>query len=304
MRVPLLTFVVAGGGFSGVETAGAINDFLREAIKSYPHLSALTLRVVLVHSGERVLPELSEKLSQYATRKLEQHGIEVRLNTRVASAEDDCITLSDGTRIAAHTLMWTVGNAANPLLADLPCVTERGRVCVDEYLEAISSPGVWALGDGAHALDENGEPYPATAQHALRQGKVVACNIAASLSGEPKTRFRFKSLGQMATIGRRTGRGANFWLPIIAVLWPGWMWRTDLSAKLPRLEKTCARVALDCTPDQFFSKDLVQHFRFRVLVNWSRHECAYEEHTPGSRRNLCNEQVITAPVSDMKLFSK
>jgi NADH dehydrogenase len=265
MRLPLLTFVIAGGGFSGVETAGAINDFLRQAIKSYPHLSALTLRVVLVHSGERVLPELSEKLSQYATRKLEQHGIEVRLNTRVASAEDDCITLSDGTRIAAHTLMWTVGNAANPLLADLPCVTERGRVCVDEYLEAISSPGVWALGDGAHALDENGEPYPATAQHALRQGKVVACNIAASLSGELKTRYRFKSLGQMATIGRRTGVAQIFGCQFSGfVAW--WMWRTIYLAKLPRLKRRCASLSTGRLIN--FSPKTWCSIRVRVLVNW------------------------------------
>jgi NADH dehydrogenase len=278
MRVPLLTFVVAGGGFSGVETAGAINDFLREAIKSYPHLSTSTLRVVLVHSGERVLPELSEKLGQYATRKLEQHGIEVRLNTRVASAEDDCVTLSDGTRLAAHTLVWTVGNAANPLLSDLPCVTKRGRVCVDEHLEAIDAPGVWALGDGAHAQDDNGKPYPATAQHALRQGKVVACNIAASLSGELKTRFRFKSLGQMATIGRRTGVAQIFGCQFSGfVAW--WMWRTIYLAKLPRLEKK-VRVALDWTLDLFFSRDLVQHSSSSTRELGLAMNMLSEEHTP------------------------
>jgi NADH dehydrogenase len=277
MRLPLLTFVVAGGGFSGVETVGAINDFLHDAIKSYPHLSAVKLRVVLVHSGPRVLPELSKKLGEYAARKLEQHGIEVRLNTRVASAEDDCVTLSDGTRIAAHTLVWTVGNAANPLLGGLPCATERGRVCVDEHLQSLESPGVWALGDGAYALDKNGKPYPSTAQHALRQGKVVAFNIAASLNGETKMPFRFKALGQIATIGRRTGVAQVFgWQFSGFVAW--WMWRTIYLAKLPRLEKK-VRVALDWTLDLFFSKDLVQHSSPTARALGQTMNTLGEEHT-------------------------
>ena len=256
MRVPLLTIVVAGGGFSGVETAGAINDFLRAAVKHYRHLKNETVRVVLVHSGERVLPELGEKLGHYATEKLQQQGVEVRLNARVASAEADCVVLSDDTRITAHTLVWTVGNAPHPIVGSLPCATEKGRIRVNEFLEVEKWPQVWALGDGAFACDENGEPYPPTAQHALRQGKVVARNIAAHLRKGEKTPFRFKTLGQLAAIGRRTGV-AN----VMGVHFSGFaawfLWRTIYLWKLPRLEKK-VRVALDWTLDLLFSKDLVQ----------------------------------------------
>lgn len=257
LRVPLLTFVVAGGGFAGVETAGAINDFLRGALKQYPLLDPSQVRVVLVHSGEVLLPELGPKLGAYAGEKLTQSGIEVRLKTRVTGEEDDCISLSDNTRIASHTLVWTVGNAPHPLLQDLPCNTEKGRVCVNEQLEVPDYPGVWSLGDAAFIFDEaTGTPYPATAQHALREGKVVAHNIAASLRGDRKIPFRFKTLGQLAAIGHRRGVANVFGLQFSGFF--AWvMWRTIYLSKLPRFEKKL-RVGLDWALDLVFSKDLVQ----------------------------------------------
>ena len=256
MRAPLLTVVVAGGGFSGAETAGAVNDFLRDAVRHYSHLGPDTVRVVLVHSGPRLLPELGDKLGDYATKKLMQNGIEVKLNARVASYQENCVVLRDGESIASHTLIWTVGNAPHPMLKTLPCPTEKGRVNVNEFLEVAEWPGVWAVGDASYALDENGEPYPPTAQHALRQGKVVAQNIVAGLRGEPKQPFRFKTLGQMATIGKRAGV-ANI-LGVQFSGFPAWVvWRTIYLFKLPRFEKK-VRVALDWTLDLFFSRELVQ----------------------------------------------
>ncbi len=257
MRAPLLSFVIAGGGFSGVETAGAVNDFLRDAIKCYPHLTTSDLRVVVVHSGKHVLPELGEKLGEYATKKLRQHGIEALLGSRVAGADASSVTLKDGTVIPAQTLIWTVGNAINPLLGALPCATTKGRVCVNENLEVAEWPGVWVLGDAAYAIDPNtDQPYPATAQHALPQGKVVAENIVASLRGDKKKPFRFKTLGQLATIGRRAGVASVMGVQFSG--FPAWfMWRTIYLAKLPRFEKK-VRVALDWTLDLFFAKDLVQ----------------------------------------------
>ena len=256
MRTPLLTVVVAGGGFSGVETAGAVNDFLRDAVRHYPHLRRDHVRVVLVHGGARVLPELGDKLGDYATRELEKHGVEIKLNVHVASYETGCVTLTDGERIATQTLVWTAGNAAHPILKTLPCPTEKGRVRVGENLEVAEWPGVWALGDAAHALDENGKPYPPTAQHALRQGNAVAHNIVASLRGESLEPFRFKTLGQMATIGRRAGVANVLGLHFSGVL--AWlMWRTIYLAKLPRLEKKI-RVLIDWNLDLFFPRDLVQ----------------------------------------------
>ena len=257
MRTPLLSFVIAGGGFSGVETAGAVNNFLRDAIKCYPHLTTRNLRVTVVHSGKHVLPELGEKLGQYATKKLREHGVTVLLEARVSSADAHSVTLEDGTVLPAQTLIWTVGNAINPLLGELPCAATKGRVCVNENLEVPEWPGVWVLGDAAYAIDPNtNEPYPATAQHALRQGKVVAQNIVASLRGDKKKPFRFKTLGQLATIGRRSGVASVMGVQFSG--FPAWfMWRTIYLMKLPRFEKKL-RVALDWTLDLFFSKDLVQ----------------------------------------------
>ena len=256
MRAPLLTIVIAGGGFSGVETAGAVNDFLRDAVKHYAHLKNESVRVVLVHSGERVLPELGEKLGDYATKELGKAGIEVHLNARVAAYENGEVVLNNGERIPAQTLVWTVGNAPAPILGMLPCATEKGRIKVNEHLEIAEWPGVWALGDACHALDENGAPYPPTAQHALRQGKVVGHNIAATLRGTPKKAFRFKTLGQLATIGRRAGVANVMGFQFSGIL--AWaMWRAIYLAKLPRFEKK-VRVALDWTLDLFFSRDLVQ----------------------------------------------
>ncbi len=281
MRAPLLTFVVAGGGFSGVETAGAVNDFLRDAIKCYPHLSPKNLRVVVVHSGGHVLPELGEKLGEYATKKLREHGVEVLLNSRVASVDDHLVTLDDGSVIPAQTVIWTVGNAINPLLGELPCATTKGRVCVDEALEIAEWPGVWVLGDAAYAIDPNTkEPYPATAQHALRQGKVVAKNVVASLRGGKKKPFRFQTLGQLATIGRRAGVASVLGFQFSG--FPAWfMWRTIYLAKLPRFEKK-VRVAVDWTLDLFFSKDLVQLSTPTARAKESAQHAVEAEHRPKS----------------------
>ena len=256
MRAPWLTVVIAGGGFSGVETAGAVNDFLRDAVEHYNHLHAESVRVVLVHGGERVLPELGAKLGDYATRELAKNGIEVQLNARVAAYENDTVVLDNGERIAAQTLVWTVGNAPSPILGMLPAMTQRGRIQDNEFLEVPEWPGVWSLGDAAHALDENGVAYPPTAQHALRQGRVVASNIAARLRGTRKTAFRFKSLGQLATIGRRAGV-ANMMGAQFSGVWAWAAWRAVYLMKLPRLEKKI-RVALDWTLDLFFARDLTQ----------------------------------------------
>ncbi len=257
MRAPLLTFVVAGGGFAGVETAGAVNDFLRGALRHYRALTPENIRVILVHSGELLLPELGPKLGTYTAQKLREAGVDVRLQTRVAGCQPDCIQLSDGTRVACHTLVWTVGNAPHPLLGLLPCMLERGRVRVDEFLEVPDWTGVWALGDAAHIMnEETGKPHPPTAQHALREGKIVARNIAASLRGHSKVPFRFKTIGQLAAIGHRAGVANVFGVQFSGfVAWV--MWRFIYLSKLPRFEKKL-RVALDWTLDVFFSKDLVQ----------------------------------------------
>lgn len=261
-RTPLLTVVVAGGGFAGVETLASVNDFVREALRHYRNLSEDQLRMVLVHPGKIILPELGEKLGSYAQQKLIARGVEVRVNTRVTGMTDEGVQLNDGTLIPSRMLVWTAGTTPSPLLKDLPCAKEKGRVVVNQYMEAEGWPGVWALGDCALVPDQTtGKPCPPTAQHALRQGKVLARNILAEISNTQKKPFVFSTLGQLATIGRRTGvaniMGRNF---SGFIAW--FLWRTIYLSKLPRFEKK-VRVAIDWTLDLLFTKDLVQFMTLR-----------------------------------------
>jgi NADH dehydrogenase len=261
IRRPLLTFVVAGGGFAGVETIAGINDFIRESLRFYPNLRPAHVRVVLVHPGPVVLPELSADLGAYAQRKMQERQIEVRVKCKVSAYDGQVVTLSDGEAISARTLIWTAGTMPAELLTTLPCRKEHGRLVVEDTLEVPGFPGVYALGDCALIPDRTtGKYYPPTAQHALREGKVSAHNIMASLRGGKKMSFSFMTIGQLAAIGRRTGVADIFGVKFSGfVAW--WMWRTIYLSKLPRLEKKL-RVALDWTLDVLFSKDLVQFVNF------------------------------------------
>lgn len=273
-REPLLTFVVAGGGFAGVETVGAINDFLREAIPFYPHLDESMLRVVLVHPKDVVLPELGEKLGVYAQEKLAARGVEIKPNTKVASATKDEIVLDDGERIKTYNLIWTAGNAPNPHLENLACRKEGGRICANEFMEVEDFENVWAVGDCAAIPDpKTGKTFPATAQHAIRQGKVLAHNIKAAIRGGRKKPFDFTTIGQLAAIGRRTGVAQIFGYNFSGfVAW--FLWRTIYLIKLPRLEKQL-RVAFDWTLDLIFTKDLVQFLTLRSPTVSMREEEMY-----------------------------
>jgi NADH dehydrogenase len=256
-RKPLTTIVVAGGGFAGVETIAAVNDFLREAIPFYKNLDERDLRIVLVHSGPVILPELNPKLGAYAEAKLKERGVDVRLATRVLAYRNGIVELSDGAKIPARTLVWTAGTAPHPILNTVPCAKNRGRIATNAYMEVQDWPGLWSVGDCASIPNpETGMPYPPTAQHALRQGRVLARNIRAEIRGGSKKPFVFSTLGQLAAIGKRTGVAQMFGFNFSGfVAW--WLWRTIYLSKLPRFEKKC-RVALDWTLDLLFSKDLVQ----------------------------------------------
>ena len=252
-RHPLLTFVVAGGGFAGVETLGAINDFIRDAISFYPNLKIENMKMVLVTPEDLILPELNRRLRVYAQRKIEQRGIELITGARVEGVHKGVVSLSTGRHIHTSTLIWTAGNASNPLIASLGLPTRGGRVVVDEYLRVEGTENVWAAGDCAAVRDGKGGYHPATAQHALREARVLADNLCAVILGRRKRRFCFSTIGQLAAIGRRTGvaniLGINF---SGFVAW--WLWRTVYLSKLPRLEKKL-RVALDWTLDLLFAKD-------------------------------------------------
>ncbi len=257
LREHLLTFVVAGAGFAGVETIAAMNDFLRAAVEFYPHLSRDFIRVVLVEFTSIILPELGEKLGAYARKKLSERGVEIRTDTKVTGFSERGVELGDGTVIKTNTLVWTAGTSPNPLVETLPCKKERGKLVVNDCLEVADWPGVWALGDCAAIPDaKTGKYYPPTAQHAIREGKALARNLTAAIRGGRKQPFVFSTLGQLAAIGRRTGvaniMGINF---SGFIAW--WLWRTIYLSKLPRFEKKL-RVALDWTLDLLFTKDLVQ----------------------------------------------
>jgi NADH dehydrogenase len=256
-RSPLMTFVVAGGGFAGVETIAGIHDFVVGSLRFYPNIGEKNVRMVLVHPGEHILPELGEELGRYAGKKLAARGIEIRGKVKVAAVDDKAVTLSDGTVIPSRTIVWTAGTSPNPMCGLLPCGKDRGRIKVDQTLEVPGYPGVFAVGDCAVIPNKrSGAFHPPTAQHALREGTVVAHNVMAHLKGGRRRVFEFESLGQLATIGRRTGVAKVFGMKFSGfVAW--WLWRTIYLSKLPRFEKKL-RVALDWTLDLFFSKDLVQ----------------------------------------------
>ena len=257
-RRKTLTVVVAGGGFAGVESAGAVNDLLRESVKFYPNLKAGMSRVVVVHPGEVILPELGASLGRYAEQQLGRRGVEFRLKTKVTSYDGEEVALDDGTKIATRMLIWTAGTTPPPLLSSLPCALQRGRVVANGYLQVPGWPGVWALGDCALVPDalNPGQFYPPTAQHAIRQAAVLAQNIAAAMRGQAPQPFKFKTIGLLATIGHRHGVAEIFgWQFSGIVAWS--LWRAIYLSKLPGLQKK-VRVAIDWTLDLIFSKDLVQ----------------------------------------------
>jgi NADH:quinone reductase (non-electrogenic) len=280
-RDGLLTFVVAGGGFAGVETIAGLNDFVREALKFYPRIDRNRIRMVLVHSGSVILPELGETLGAYAQRKLSDRGIEILTGAKVAGIDEASVTLGDGRRIASRLVVWTAGTSPHPLMHDLPCPLDRGRLVVEGTLAVPDWPGVWALGDCAVVPDRRtGKPHPPTAQHALREARTVARNIAAAIDGRPMETFDFKTIGQLAAIGRRTGVARVFGINFSGFLaW--WLWRTIYLSKLPRFEKKC-RVAIDWTLDLMFSKDFVQFLTVRAPVMSMRmpEEPSSREETP------------------------
>jgi NADH:ubiquinone reductase (H+-translocating) len=255
-RRALLTFVVAGGGFAGVETVAALNDFLREALPFYPNLREDMLRVILIHSGRSMLPELGDNLGRYAEKVLAQRGVEIRLNTRVNGMTESKVFLADGVSIPSRTLVWTAGTVPNPLILSLPCGHERGRIRVNEFLRVPDWPDVWAVGDCAFVPDIRnlGKSHPPTAQHAMREGKVVAQNIVATLLGRPLKSFSFKTIGLLASIGRRMGVARVFGFNFSG-FFAWWMWRTVYLSKLPGLDKK-VRVAFDWTLDLLFPKDV------------------------------------------------
>lgn len=268
-RVEMLTFVIAGGGFAGVELAGALNDFSRGILADYPNLSPSDVRIMLVHSREHILPELTESLGRYARESMELRGVTFRLNCRLTDCRPGCVVLSDG-EVRSRTLVWTAGTAPNPLLKTLGIETDRrGAVVVESTMSVAGHPEVWALGDCASLKDaKSGNPCPPTAQFALREARTLARNLRASLQGGALQPFHFDSLGALCVVGHHTAcaelsvpfargksvrfRGLLAWL----------LWRGIYLGKLPGLERKI-RVLTDWVIELFFPRDIVQTIDLR-----------------------------------------
>src|SRR5438132_7100276 len=272
-RRRLLTFVTAGGGLAGTATTGALNDFVRETVRYYPDLSEELVRVVIVHPGDFLLPELGEELGNYAERKLRERRVEVIKGVRVASYDGSLVTMTDGKSIPASTLIWTAGVKPSAVIAPLPGQKERGRLLVNEFLGVPGVAGLWAAGDCAAVPILNTENfYPPTAQHGLREGVTVAKNIEATILDRSLKPFRYKMMGQLASIGHRTGVAMVFGIKFSGfIAW--WFWRSVYLMKLPRLAKKL-RVMVSWTLDLFFGQEIEQMITFRdmeaVTVQLSR----------------------------------
>jgi NADH dehydrogenase len=292
-RKRMLTFVVAGGGFAGVETVGAINDLARESLPHYEGIDPREVRVVLIHGGKVILPELGEALGLYAQEKLRQRQVEIKLGAKVIAYTDRAVRCSDGETIPAFTLVWAAGVSPSPILKDFPCELQKGRVVVNSTLELPRAPGVWAVGDCAAIIDPTSKlPYPPTAQHALREGRRAGENIYARLQGKQARPFVYKMPGQLATIGRRTGVARIFGLKFSGVV--GWaLWRSVYLMKLPRLEKKL-RVGLQWALDVLFERDLGQYVTLRDVESLHRLlEAVRQENSTAASRHVGSEKIAS-----------
>ncbi|GAC1444478.1 MAG: NAD(P)/FAD-dependent oxidoreductase [Vulcanimicrobiaceae bacterium] len=255
-----LTFVFVGGGFTGVEAAGEMADFFHSTRRYYPGIDQREIRVVLVEGGKKLLPDLQEGMGEYSAKALSRRGVVVMTDSMVAGADDVGLQIKDGATIPTSTIVWSAGVKPSPVVSALSIANGRGgSVVVDGDLGVPGFPGVWAIGDCAAVPDPDapGKMYPATAQHAIREGPVLAANIVARLRGEPTKTFRYRAMGMMASLGARrgvAGLGGKF---LITGFFAWFLWRTYYLARLPGLDRQL-RVAFDWALGLFFPRDIAE----------------------------------------------
>ncbi len=252
-RLREMSFVFVGAGYAGVEALAELSDLVRDALRHYPELRGARQRWVLVDAAPKILPEIPSRLGEYAAAQLLRRGVEIHVATTLDAAEPEAALLSNGERIPTRTLVWTAGVMANPRLGELGLpLDERGRVRVDETLRVEGLEHVWALGDCARVPNQASDhPDPPTCQHALRQARRLAKN----LRGEPKP-YRYRMLGQVATLGRYKGIAAVLGLRLTGFL--GWfVTRTYHLYQLPLLSRKL-RVVTDWTVSLFFRRDIAE----------------------------------------------
>jgi NADH dehydrogenase len=258
VRRKLMTVVIVGAGLVGVELMGELTSFVKSIAKSYRNAGKQPVEFHLVEAGPRILPEMDESLATYAHDVLEKRGVRLHMNSPAKEIAADRITLADGTIIEADTIVLAAGVATNPLLADLPIAKDRkGRIAVEPTMRSTSHPDVWAIGDCASIPGPDGKPYPQLAQHALREAKVLAGNIAAVIAGRSELKpFVYANLGTLAALGHFNGVGRVMQFKLRGfVAW--WVWRTYYLSQMPRFERKL-RIVLDWTIALFFKYDIVK----------------------------------------------
>jgi NADH dehydrogenase len=268
LRKSFLNFVVVGGGFAGIETAGELMDLLLDARKHYPTIKKDDLKVIVLEALGMILPGFNEKLADFAKDKMVERGIDIRLKTAVTSFDGNEVTtksLDEHPKdsvdtfkvdsIITKTLIWTAGVTPVNTIKRSMFKTEKGKLIVNDYLEVSDFPGVFAIGDCALHIDpETQRPLPPTAQIAEAQAKIAAKNLTSLIKNSKKEKFVYHSKGQMAIIGKRSGI-ASFLGMNISGFWAWLIWRNIYLSKITTFDKR-TRVFLDWTIDLFFDRDI------------------------------------------------
>jgi NADH dehydrogenase len=257
LRRSLLTFVVGGGGFSGVEVIAELNNFVSSVKKNYIRLRNQPVRAVLVHSRGRILPEMADPLALFAQKILTRRGVEIILNDRLVAATSEKAILKSGVEVPCKTIISTVPSAGPPVLAKLDCPKDKGKLLVNAALELQSFEGqVWALGDCAAIQTASGKTVPPTAQHATREAGSCAANIAAAIRGGKQSLFAFEGLGTLGSLGHGSAVAEILGVKISG--WLAWfLWRCIYLAKIPGI-KPKVRISLDWFVHLLFPPDLAQ----------------------------------------------
>jgi NADH dehydrogenase len=255
-----LTFVLIGGGFAGVEAVAELRDMVADALRRHPRLAHVPARWVLVDASERILGQLPERLASFAAQTLERHGVEILTSTKLSSIDAYGVTLSDGRRIPTETAVWTAGVTPHPVLGQLGLPLDtHGRVPVDATFRVPGASNVWALGDCAAVPNEAtpGETDPATCQHALRQAR----RLAANLRGTPRA-YRYRTRGQMATLGSRHGVALVGNLRVRGVL--GWLIARGYHLLQLPFAARRMRVLADWAAAALFRRDVAELSSLRI----------------------------------------
>ena len=269
LKKSLLTFVIVGGGFAGIETAGELMDLLHDARKFYPNIEKTDIRVIVLEAMSAILPGFNEKLAKFALEKLHERGIEVKVSTKLSSFTGDEVLIEDAqpstdpnkqssvSAIQTKTLVWTAGVTPVDIIKKSVFKTNRGGIVVDEFLQAVDFPEVFAVGDCCYLIDpKTNRPLPPTAQSAESEAEIVAKNLHALITNKEKEKFVYSPKGQMEVIGKRSAIASMFGIHLHGIF--AWMlWRVIYLSKIPRLDKK-VRIFLDWSIDLFFDRDIAR----------------------------------------------